>query len=199
MWSLLSLALSISLAISLSLILHRVGQNDQLINPPIHSDCVHILLPLCRNSTICCTNHNVHVLCSDVQNTWRLQMDRFVSQCCVAGRWMFGKRFPSASNRIHGGRWYSDNSEDVVEGIEIGKERVDIRGHLDHLDRAKLISNFCVCMCTGVHNGSVPRFVRFCNVVELFCVVCCIIAGNGVPVVLLESLNIGHCYSLPGS
>lgn len=49
---------------------------------------------------------------------------------------------------------------------------------------------FPVFRCTGFHHRSLSRFVRICNMVELFRVVRRIITGHGVSVLFLQSLNL---------
>lgn len=123
----------------------------------LYSDRVHILLPLRRNAAIRCTNHNVYVLCANVQNTWRLQMDRFISNCCTGWRWMPGQWVPSTGNRFHGRCWYFNNSQIVVERIEIGNNKLNIR-----TSNRKMLIIFCV-----------PRSL------QLKCIVVCLALQRG--------------------
>lgn len=41
----------------------------------------------------------------------------------------------------------------------------------------------------GIHNRCVSRFVRFCNVVDLLCMVCCVLIGNALSVIFHKILN----------
>lgn len=44
----------------------------------------------------------------------------------------------------------------------------------------------------GVHNGCVSRFIWFCNVVDMLCLVCCILIRHGLSIIFYQILNQNH-------